>query len=230
MPAESSALLFCLAAVWALAQILAVVVILAGIVLGAVQAAATDESCVALRSLVRIKGRTLLKALAFLVVGFVVVWVCGAAFHWIDEHSVGVASFLTFHSQKPVSYMLIQDVYDLIEGLLWTVVGGFLLSFLIVLLRASWRPALAQTGQLLAACAFRSSFLTSIVTVVVYGGLAYELTNWHPVVPPGFWDYAQMLVRLSLVLLLVSTGAMFWLLALARLQVGQGEFSRPELS
>jgi hypothetical protein len=223
MPAESSAPLFILAVIWALAQLLAAVAILAGIVLGAVQAAAADEGCVALPSLVSIRGRSLLKALAFLIVGFFAVWACGSVFHWFDEHSLEVASFLTFHFQKPVSSVVVQDVYDFIEGLLWIVIGGFLLSFFIALLRAGWRPAFVQARQLLAACAFRSSFLTSLLTVVVFGGLAYELTDWRPVVPPGFWDYTQMLVRFSLVLLLVSSGVMFWLLALARQQIGRGE-------
>ena len=76
-----------------------------------------------------------------------------------------------------------------------------------------------QTVKLLAGCAFRTPFLTNLLSVVVFGGIAYELANWHPVVPAGFWDYTQMIVRFSLVLHLISAGVLFWSLSLAGLQV-----------
>ena len=44
-------------------------------------------------------------------------------------------------------------------------------------------------------------------------------------VPPGFWDYTQMIVRFSLVLILISAGVLFWSLSLARLQVAEAGLS-----
>ena len=72
---------------------------------------------------------------------------------------------------------------------------------------------------MLAACTFRTPFLTSLLSVAVFGGLAYKLAHWHPIVPPGFWDYTQVIVRFSLALLILAAGVLFWLLAFARLNL-----------
>ena len=81
-----------------------------------------------------------------------------------------------------------------------------------------WHGVCQSPAKLLAGCAFRAPLLTNLLSVVVFGGIAYELANWHPVVPAGFWDYTQMIVRFSLVLILISTGVLFWSLSLARLE------------
>jgi len=84
--------------------------------------------------------------------------------------------------------------------------------------REGWSRAGKQTWELLAGCILRAPFVTSLLSVVVFGGGAYELAKWHPIVPSGFWDYAQMIVRFSFALILISAGVMFWALSLARLQ------------
>ena len=216
---ESSALLLILAFIWAIAQLLAVAVIVGGAVAGALEVAATGGRRIPLRSLWSINRKNLLNALIFGLVSLVLVWLCGAVFDWINAHSIEVASFLTFHSEKAVSHVPIEEIYQVIEGLSWVVLSGFLLSFFIALLRGGWRGAGKQTWKLLAECAFRSPFLTSLLSVAVFGGTAYELANWHPTLPAGFWDYAQMIGRFSLVLILISAGALFWSLSLGRLQV-----------
>ncbi len=216
---ESSALLLTLAAIWALAQLLAAVGLLGRIVSGAAKAAATEGRGIPLRSLGAINLKNLLNTLIFGLVSLVLVWLCAAVFHWINAHAVEVASFLTFHSQKAVSHVPIEEIYYFIEGLLWTALSGFLLSFFIALLHSGWRGAGKQSWKLLAGCAFQTPFLSSLLSVAAFGGLAYELVNWHPIVPPGFWDYTQMTVRFSLALVLVSTGVLFWSLSLARLQI-----------
>jgi hypothetical protein len=216
---ESSALLLILAFIWAIVQLLAAVVIATGTVSGAAETAATEGRNVPLRSLWTINRKQLLSALIFCIISVVILWTCGGLFGLVNSYSVEVASFLTFHSGKPVSHVLIEEIYNVIEGLLWIVLSGFLLSFFIALLRGGWRGAGKQTGELLAGCAYRTPFLTNLLSVAVFGGIAYELVNWHPMVPAGFWDYTQMLVRFSLALILISAGLLFWSLSLARLQV-----------
>jgi hypothetical protein len=216
---ESSALLLILAVIWAIVQLLAAAVVVGGIVSGAAEAAGTDARTLPLRSLRTINRKSFLNALIFFLISLLLVWICGAVFSWINEHSVEVASFLTFHSEKAVSHVPIEKLYNFIEGLLWIVLSGFLLSFFIALLRTGWREAGKQTVKLLAGCAFRAPFLTNLLSVVVFGGIAYGLANWHPIVPSGFWDYTQMIVRFSLALILISAGVLFWSLSLARLQV-----------
>jgi hypothetical protein len=217
--AESSALLLIIAFIWAIVQLLAAVVIVGGTASGAAEAAATEGRNFPLGSLWTINRKNFLNALVFCVISVVLVWLCGAVFGWINAHSVEVASFLTFHSKKPVSDVLIENIYSVIELVLWTVFSGFLLSFFVALLRGGWRGAQKQTWKLLAGCAFQTPFLTNLLSVAVFGGIAYELVNWHPMVPEGFWDYTQMIVRFSFSLILISAGVLFWSLSLARLQM-----------
>ncbi len=225
--AESSALLLILALVWAIVQLLAAAIMVGGTAAGAAEAAATEGRCFPLKWLWTFGRKKLLTTLLFGLICLAFVWLCSAVFDWINGHAVEVASFLTFHFQKPVSYVLIGDIYEILEDLLRVIFGGFLLSFFIALLRTGWRGAAKQTGSLLAGCAIQTPFLTNLLSVAVFGGIAYELANWRPVVPPGFWDYTQMVVRFSFVLILVSAGVLFWPLALGRLQAPKHD-SSPE--
>ena len=218
---ESSALLLFLALIWAVVQLLVSTVLVTGTVSGAGEVAAIEGSRLPLRSLWAINRKNFLNALIFFLISFVLVWVCGAVFNWVNEHSVEVASFLTFHSEKAVSHVPIEEIYDVIEALLWIVLGGFLLSFFLALLCGGWRGAGAQTRKLLAGCVFGTPFLTNLLSVAVFDGMAYELANWHPIVAPGFWDYLQMIVRFSLALILISAGVLFWSISLARLQLSK---------
>jgi hypothetical protein len=214
---ESSGLMLILAFIWALVQLLAAVVIVGGTALGAADTSATGGDSLPLRSLWSIGRKQLFNTMIFSLVSFVLIWLCGEVFGWISTHSVEVASFLTFHSEKAVSHVPIEEIFDVIEGLLWTAISGFLLSFLIALLRVGWRDAAKQRWKLLAGCALGTPFLTSLLSLLVFGGIAYEVANWHPVALPGFWDYTQMITRFSFALILISAGVLYWLLSLARL-------------
>ena len=216
---ESSTLLLILALIWAIVQLLATVGIVAGTVAGAVEAASTGGRSLPLGVLWRMTWKRLLNTLLLCILGSVLVWLCGLIFDWINERSVEVASFLTFHSQIPVSYVLIEEIYRVIEALLWIALSGSLLSFFVAILRSGWREAGKQRWKLLTGCALQTPFLTSLLSVAVFGGIADELVNWHPLTPAGFWDYTQMSVRLALALILISAGVLFWSLSLARLQV-----------
>jgi hypothetical protein len=216
---ESSGLLLILALIWAVIQLLVAVVVIAASASGAAAVAATDGRKLPLRSLWVKDRKSLLSTLIVCLVGFVVVLSLGEVFNWINNHSVEVASFLTFHSEKPVSHVLIEEIYWVMEGLLWIVLSGFLLGFLTVCLRGGWAEARKQEGKLLAGCAFGTPLLTSLLSVAVFGGLAYELANWHPHVSAGFWDYTQVIARFSFVSILFAAGWSFWLLSLARLHV-----------
>jgi len=214
---ESSGLLLILALIWAIVQLGAAVVIICGSVSAAAEVAAMDGRQLPLR-LLWVKDRAqLLRALVVFLVCCVLVLGLGGIFGWINSHALEVASLLTFHSEKPVSYVLIRQIYHVIEGLVWIVLSGFLLSFLMTLLRTGRGEARQQAWKLLAGSTFRTPFWTSLLSVAVFGGLAYELANWHPIVPPGFWDYTQVIVRWALVLILLATGWSFWLLSLGRL-------------
>jgi magnesium-transporting ATPase (P-type) len=222
---ESSGLLLILALLWAIVQLLVAVAIIAGSASGAAETAAADGRKLPLRSLWAKDLKSLLSTLILCLVSFILVLFLGGVFNWINNHSVEVASFLTFHSEKPVSHVLIEKIYWVIEGLLWVVLSGFLLSFLTALVGGGWAEARKQGGKLLAGCLFRTPFLTSLLSVVVSGGLASVLSNWHPVVPPGFWDYTQVIARFSLVSILLAAGWSFWLLSLARLHLPAQENS-----
>ena len=124
--------------------------------------------------------------------------------------------------------MPVEEIYQVIEGLLWIVLSGYLLSFFIVLLREGWGEAGKRRWKLLAACAFRAPFVSRLLSVAVFGGAAYELAIWHPIVPPGFWDYTQLIARFSLALVLVSAGVVFWTLSLVRLQSPEQDSSQAE--
>jgi len=221
MPAESSALLMVLSLVWAIAKLLVAAIIIGGTFAVAGETAATEGRCLPIKLFWSLGLKKMLHTLVYCFASLVLAWLFGTAFDWISSHSVEVASFLTFHSEKPVSHLLLENFYNAIESLLWIIFSGFLLSFFIALLRDGWGVARNQTAKMLAGSAFRTPFLTSLLSVLVFGGSAYKLANWHPIVPPGFWDYAQVIVRFSLALIIISSGLSFWSLSLARLQVAK---------
>jgi magnesium-transporting ATPase (P-type) len=222
---ESSGLLLLVALVWGLAQVLVLLGILTGAGASAGEAAATSVTRLELRSFAGFKRRQFARCAVVAVVGTFLVLVLRELFSRSDDYALEVASFLTFHSEKAVSPVDVAKVFWVIQAFLWIVMWGFLLSFLIVLLRAGWREAGRQAARLLAHCCWRSSFLTSLLSVVVFGGLAYLLATWHPKVSAGFWDYAQLLLRMGGALLLLVFGWLFWMLSLARLSLPPSEDS-----
>jgi hypothetical protein len=217
LPAESSALLMIIAIIWALVQLLIAATVIGGTIAAAGDAAAAETRIFPLGAMWT-QGRTKVGAtVAFSLLSFVFLWICGTVFDWVKSHAVEVASFLTFHSEKPISHVLLENIAGGLEYLLWIVVSGFLLSIFIVLFRTGWRLVRERWGKILAACTFRTPFLTSFLSVAVFGGLANKLANWQLTVPPGFWDYTQVVARFSLASLIASAGVLFWLLSLARL-------------
>ena len=220
---ESSGLLLLFALVWGLAQILLVVVVLTGTAASASEAAATSAARVGLRSFVGFNRRQFALCLVMATASGLLVLTLVAAFSWVNEYALEVASFLTFRSEKAVSPVTVGKVFWVVQTYLWIVVWGFLLSFLTVLLRGGWSEARRQAARLLANCCWRSAFLTSLLSMLVFSGLAYLLATWHPKVPAGFWDYSQIILRMGGALLLLVIGWLFWMLSLARLGLPPGE-------
>jgi hypothetical protein len=134
-----------------------------------------------------------------------------------DDYALEVASFLTFHSEKAVSPESVGKVFSVIEWLVWIAVWGFLLSLFLIVHAAGWREVRRRAVRTLANCCWRAPFFTSLLSLAVFGGLSWLLATWHPKAALGFWDYAQMLVRMGLSLVLVVGGWLFWMLSLARL-------------
>jgi hypothetical protein len=226
MPAESSALLMVLSFLWAIAQLLVGAVMVGGMFASAGEVAENDARVLPLQALWKLGRKTLGTTLVFCVMSLVLIWICNSAINWIGAQSVEVASFLTFHLQKPVSHELIEIIFEGIGWLVWIIFSGFLMTMFIAVVRAGWGQAGKQMAKILASCTFRTPFLTSLISVVVFGELIYKLAVWHPIVPPGFWDYTQLILRFSLALLVLSAGLMFWLLALARLYRPKQEISQ----
>lgn len=214
---ESSSLVLLLSGAWAIAQVLVAVAVIAGIATSAAQAAASGDRRLPLRSFWGFHRRQFVHSLLLVVVSLILVTLIAELFAWVNRHSIEVASFLTFHSQKPVSHVVIEKICAVVESLIWIALAGFLLTLLIVILRGSWQQVRKQCGRILASCCFKTSFFSGLLSVAVFGGLSYLLSNWHPKVPPGFWDHTQMVVRLGLALMLIVVGGLFWMLSLARL-------------
>jgi len=222
---ESSGLLLLFALVCGVAQVLLVVVVLTGAATSGSEAAATSAARLELRNFAAFNRGQFARCLVMATVSGLLVVTLAAAFSWVNEYALEVASLLTFYSEKAVSPVTIGKVLWVIQAYLWIALWGFLLSFLIVLLRAGWRKAGRQAAHLLASCCWRAPFLTSLLTVVVFGGLAYLLATWHPKVLAGFWDYAQLVLRMGGALLLLVFGWLFWMLSLARLSLPPSEDS-----
>lgn len=216
---ESSVWVLLLSLVWALVQILVAVAVVTGTATSVSQAAIDGAQRLPLRAFVGFRRRQLVHSLLIVVVSFFLALLIARIFAWVNHHSIEVASFLTFHSRKPVSHLVVEKIYRVLEGLLWIVMGGFLLSFLITGLNVGWQAARKQCGRVLANCCYKTSFLTGLLSVAVFGGLSHLLAYWRPNFPVGFWDYSQLLVRITVVLILLASGWLFWLLSLARLNL-----------
>jgi magnesium-transporting ATPase (P-type) len=220
---ESSGLLLLVALVWGLAQVAVLVGVLTGAAASTAEAAAASATHLELRSLVGFNRRQFARCGVAVIFGTFLVLLLLELFRRSDDYALEVASFLTFHAEKAVSPASVGKVFWVIQTFVWIVVWGFLMSFLIALVRAGWREAKRQAARLLANCCWRSSFLSSLLSVVVFGGLAYLLAIWHPKVSAGFWDYAQLLLRMGAALLLLVSGWLFWMLSLARISLPQAE-------
>ncbi len=212
---ESSWFVLALALIWILALAVLVVAVASGTAWSASAAASGDEQRLSLRTILRLArlGSTGPVVLAALV-GF---FLLAALFGWINDNSLSVASFLTFHSQQAVSYRLIGGIFWVIEALIWIMVAGAFMKWLIL----ASNPRSAATASVSPRPARFSLMIliTGILAAGVFGGAAWLLATWRPIVKPGLWDYAQLIVRNALALLAVTLGWLFWALSLARITV-----------
>jgi hypothetical protein len=213
---ESSGWVLGLALVWILALVALAVAAVCGTVSNVSAVASGAEKHLSLRRILSIEriGRTALVALAVLAG----VLVLDAVFGWIDDHAVFIASFLTFHFQHPVSYIVIGKFLWVIEAIIWITVAGVFMNWLLLFSRPrSFAPmqSAPRPTRLLGVM----TFVTGILSAGVFGSLAWLLATWHLIVKPGGWDYAQLAIRNGAALLLVTIGWLFWSLTLARVTI-----------
>lgn len=214
---ESSGWVLALALVWVVALAALALALLAGGVAAATAVASGTERHLRLSKTLCLEkrrlGRTLLVVLAGIVVGSVLCWLFG----WLNSHALDAASFLTLHLQHPVSYVPISKALWGIEVLAWIFFAGFAMAWLMVFSNPPGPVGAQSAGGSMARSVSLPVFLTGILAAVVFGGPAWLLATWHPVVTPGGWDYAQFVIRNGAALLLLTLGWLFWSLALARL-------------
>jgi len=216
---ESSIWVLLLALVWAFIQIQVLVGVLAGVALGSTEAAQTGASHLRLRALFKFDRRQFVRCFVMLVVALLLAMIVARLFDWVNAHALEVASFLSFRSERPVSPHTIESIWWWIALVLWSGLGGLLWYFLLNVLSAGWREVWRQLGHTVRSCCLGACLLTSLVTVLIFGGLANLLVGWHPKVGPGFWDYTQVILRFGVSLILLAAGFLFWTLALARMIV-----------
>ncbi|HUI41663.1 MAG TPA: hypothetical protein VL523_06820 [Terriglobia bacterium] len=214
---ESSGWVLALALAWVLALAALAAALLAGTVASVSAVAAGTDRRLSLRKIVSFEkkrvGRSVLVALAGLALGFVL----DVLFGWINGRALEAASFLTFHTQQPVSYMLIGKILWVLEALVWIAFAGFLITWLLALSNPR-PPAAPRTPATAPARSLGISvFVTSVLSAGIFGGLAWRVAIWHPAVKAGGWDYAQLAIRTGAALLLLSLGWLFWAQAIARL-------------
>ena len=216
---ESSIWVLLLALVWALIQIQVLVGVLAGVAVGSNEAARAGASHLRLRALFKFDRRQFVNCFIMLVAVFLLVMIVAKLFGWINAHALEVASFLTFRSEHPVSPHPIANIWCWIALVLWSGLGGLVWYFLLNVLSSGWREAWRELRHAVRSCCLGACLLTSVVTVLVFGGLANLLVGWHPKVGPGFWDYTQVVLRFGVTLILLVAGWLFWTLTLARMIV-----------
>ena len=222
-PMESAIYLMVIGMLWALLLLAVLAGLIAVSVASAHDAAATGARSIECRSLLRFSRSGLLRAATFIVIAILIAGAICSLFAWINSYSLEVASWLTFRSEKPVAQETAEAVLIWIERFLWVVVLGFLMGFLVKLIREGWLAALRSVPRLAANSCWRAPFLTSLISLLVFGGLACLLINWHPTAPPGFLDFSQVILRNGMALVLTVAGWLFWLLALSRPDVTVAE-------
>lgn len=214
---ESSVWVLALTVLWLMALVLIALAVLGGSAASASSLASGAEQRFRLRKILSFEkgrlGRTLLVVLA----GILLYLVLGTVFGWLDAHALNVASFLTFHLQHPVSSAVIASFLWLIESIIWIIYAGFVITWLLEYSNPPQAATARDVRQTLARSISLSVFLTSLLSVIVFGGLVWAVATWRPVVKPGGWDYAQFVIRNGAALLLITVGWLFLVLALARL-------------
>jgi hypothetical protein len=108
---ESSIWVLLLAVVWALIQIQVLVGVLAGVVVGSTEAAKADAARLRLRALFKFDRRQFVQCFILLVISALLLLMVAKLFAWIDAHALEVSSFLTFHSERLVSFSTIEYIW-----------------------------------------------------------------------------------------------------------------------
>jgi hypothetical protein len=212
---ESSVLVLVLSLAWAIGLVGAATAALAGTSTSAMEAADEEAGELSLASMIRFGGKRFAEGLLFVIAASFIGLALDHIFVWVHQHSIEAASFLTLHLQKPVSYLLIDKCITVIAGLIGIAVATSLLGFLMAIFGSGWKHACQRFGEVLLGGFFGLPFLSGVLSVVVFGGVAYQLANWRPTVSAGLADYSQLGLRVALVLTLVAAGWFFWLLCLA---------------
>jgi len=214
---ESSALVLLLTVVWMLALAAIAVAVLALTTAAASAAAIGVEQRLRLRTSLRFGRRRFAWVLATVTIAFLLAVAGAFLFGWLNDHALNAASFLTLHLRKPVSYLLVGQIFWTLEALFWIALGGCLLRWLLAISKTGWKLRKHPSTNAPVRPTRIVSFLTGLLSACVFGGLAWLVATWHPLVKPGFWDYTQLAIRVGAALLVVSFGWLFWMLALARL-------------
>jgi hypothetical protein len=214
---ESSGWVLTLTVIWFAALVIVALGVLAGSV-GSVTATSLEaRTRLPLRKILSFERKRFWRTALMALAGLLLIYAINALFGWINDHALTVASFLTFHLQLPVSYLLIGKIFWVIEALFWISFAGFSMTWLLALSGPKESVAPQTKSPMLASSFGLPVFLTGLVSAIVFGGLAWLVATWHPVVKAGGWDYAQLTIRMGTALLLVTLGWLFWSLALAYL-------------
>ena len=215
-PSEASMPQLLVGAVW----LLALFVVLAGFVtvsITSAQATAAEERpSLTVHRPSRFNLRQIVSCMGSLVVAGLVVLVLSLAFGWVNHRALEVASFLTFRSERAVAPETVEKVFRFLRLVLWVAVSGFLLSFVSATLQGGWKAAARAVPQLLANACWRATFLTTMLSLIAFGGVSYLLATWHPKVSAGFSDCSQAIIRLVVALLWSVIGWLFWVLSAVR--------------
>jgi hypothetical protein len=215
-PMESAIYLFVLGFLWALLSLVVLVSLIAISVAAAMDVAVTDARSITLRGLLRFNCCQFLRVAGFILLAIPIAAGVYSLFEWVNSYSLEVASWLTFNTEKPVAQETADAALLWIERGLWVVISGFLISFLVSLVRDGWRASLSSVLRLLANACWRATFLTTLVAFLVFGGAAHLLVKWNPTVTPGHLDFAQVIARSGLAVVLAVAGWIFWILSISR--------------
>lgn len=214
---ESSGWVLALAFVWIVALAGLALALLAGGVASGSSIACEADSRLPLRKIISLDKRRLGRMFLLVLAGIPMWFALSGILGWLDSHTLTMASFLTYHLQHPVSYVPIGNFLSVIEALIWIFLAGFFMTWLLVLSNPPQPAASRRARETLSRSVSLPVFLTGLLSAVAFGGLAWLLATWHPVVKVGGWDYAQFVIRNGVALLLLTLGWLFWVLALARL-------------
>ena len=160
-PMESAVYLMVIGILWAALEVSILIWFLAVIAGAAQEAAEEGASSLKINRLIRLNRSAWMRTAGFAVVASVLVAAVYCFFWWIEGYALEVASFLTFHSEKPVAPETIDAIFAWIENILWVVVAGFLIAFLLILVRQGWRETLRAAPRSFAGarCATARPFL-----------------------------------------------------------------------